>query len=1736
MTGKKGNRSAKHPRPGQLAWALSVTIGLRLAYLPLAAPAAILVDPNSDGYTNVNPDPNSITSFEDLFIGETATGAVRVDGASNGMSNHIYVGNQASGTGFLTVSGNSSVWTCSSGLVVGNYGAGKLTIENGGQVNNDYAWVGINDGSTGTIIVTESGSTWNSSGDVVLGFWSGGRAQLDVTNGAQVSTGDVHLARAQQGSMGTATVHGLGSTWTCSGFFVVGLSGSGTLHISGGALVSTEALNVANETGSIGDVTVNGSGSTLMATYGIGVGKKGDGTLSVTNGGAVVNIGATIGTSDYSSGLVTVDGPDSTWTNSSSLFVGDHGNGTLNILGGGQVNCAGGLIANENGSSGSVTVNGTGSIWTSEGSILVGHNGIGTLDICDGGQVSNTRGWIGSDHGSTSSGNVMVDGAGSIWTNTDALQVGEDGEGTLSITNGGQVSNANSARVGGRENGSVTVNGTGSTWTSSGKLSVSGRKNATLDITAGGRMNSAGGYVGEDLVAKITVDGMGSTWTNSGDLTVDVNGSLDITDGGQVNNLAAWIGYLEGSTSSVRVEGSGSSWTGSESLYVGFNGNGTLEIINGGLVDIAGTVWVGQYGGNGSIDFSNGTLITTSILAAPSDLTGTGTIYTEGWIFDKALLIDVSFDPNLQEQISGPGQNITVNVNLTGNGNFGAGYSGTGSASIVGGMTFHSSFGHIGLNNGSIGSITVDGIDSEWNIDNNVSIGCSGSGRLDIFNGARVANYKGTIAEKVSSMGTVTVMGSGSTWINETELYVGEYGDGLLSILDGGQVTNRQGMLGNENGSSGTVIVDGVGSSWNNIANLFIAYDGEGTLEITGGASVTNEIGLLGSRGAYGAVTVDGAGSNWTNNRYLAIGQEMGRLDISDGGHVAAGEDLLLYQDSTLAFGIASVNDPFLDVAEDASLDGDLEVSWSDGFTPNAGDSFAIITAATITGTFDTVTLADPGNGKAVSLSYEPTAVRVTVSCASDPNLDGDGDGVPDGCDVCPGVDDASIQCVFDEGSGTPDDPYLISSPTQLNSIGANPAEWDKCFMLTNDIDMSGIGNAYNIIGIQQGSSFTGVFDGNGHVISNIVIDTAQPSEVGMFGHIEGSEALGGIVRDLGLINPQITASSADFVGAFAGFSASEAQFWNCYVAGGNISGDRFVGGIAGGVSLGPVLANCYTTCSVSGTEAIGGLIGLAAITYIVDCYSGGAVTGSIDVGGLCGGLASSFVYQSYAYGPIVGTTNVGGVIGRSVEPLFVFDTFWDTQTTGQPFSLIGEGKTTAQMQDQATYLNAGWDFVGEKANGPSNYWAMPTPAGYPILWYQQDPLPPLPAFSGGSGTAQDPWLIATTDDLNCIESNPRLVESCYRLTNDLDLSGINLAHIGGGVFPFQGCFDGRGFTISNIVLEDPSFSFRNGFFSWVGGEQAEITDLHLQNVTADGFVVGGLLGRMQQGLVERCSVREGQLNAASTAGGFAGSCEGTATVESCFADIDVSSTGFEVGGFAGTIRHSVRVANCYARGDATGDEQVGGFAGILWNEAVIDKCYSTGLVTGNALVGGLIGEQSVFDTIVLDSFWDQTTSGQSNSDGGFPASTSSMQQKNQYLNANWDFQGETANGTDDIWRMCTNGIDYPKLRWQHDQLADWLCPDGVAAEDLALFTDQWLLALLTFDVAPLPNDGQVNWQDFAALHQTLQIATPPDGLPAFTRQWLAEGTTLPDLAPHGGDGRFDLKDFATIAHNWLTE
>ena len=193
---------------------------------------------------------------------------------------------------------------------------------------------------------------------------------------------------------GTVTVDGFysttPSTWTNSSSLGVGYRNSGTLNITNGGLVTNTQGSIGGYSGgpttASGTVTVDGSGGgnaskwTNNALY---VGYSGSGSLGITNGGIVSVSAASYVAygSNSTTSTVTVSGTNSKWsvtntagTTAYNLTVGNSGNGSLSITGGGTVKNAIAYIGyNATSTNSSVTVDSS-STWTT-GAVYVGYGG-----------------------------------------------------------------------------------------------------------------------------------------------------------------------------------------------------------------------------------------------------------------------------------------------------------------------------------------------------------------------------------------------------------------------------------------------------------------------------------------------------------------------------------------------------------------------------------------------------------------------------------------------------------------------------------------------------------------------------------------------------------------------------------------------------------------------------------------------------------------------------------------------------------------------------------------------------------------------------------------------------------------------------------------------------------------------------------------------------------------------------------------------------------------------------------------------------------------------------------------------------------------------------------------------------------------------------------------------------------------------------------------------------------------
>jgi GLUG motif-containing protein len=241
---------------------------------------------------------------------------------------------------------------------------------------------------------------------------------------------------------------------------------------------------------------------------------------------------------------------------------------------------------------------------------------------------------------------------------------------------------------------------------------------------------------------------------------------------------------------------------------------------------------------------------------------------------------------------------------------------------------------------------------------------------------------------------------------------------------------------------------------------------------------------------------------------------------------------------------------------------------------------------------------------------------------------------------------------VFEAGNGTAENPYQITTIEELDAIRDN---LDKDFLLMKNLDFNSdrsydnpsnkhhyiTGKGWKATGCdEEGTEFTGSFDGQGYSISNLFANHSNSCYSSLFGYLLDAE-----ISHLRLINVYVTGA-----GSFAGHSERSSVF-DCHATGEVVSSFFYVGGLIGR-NNGSII-NCHVSVDVTGDFfCIGGLVGLND-GVISACSAQGDVTGYNfkheihEIGGLVGGNIGS-IMNSNATGDVTGNTYVGGLVGAN--------------------------------------------------------------------------------------------------------------------------------------------------------------------------------------------------------------------------------------------------------------------------------------------------------------------------------------------------------------------------------------------------------------------------------------------------------------------------------------------------------
>jgi len=352
----------------------------------------------------------------------------------------------------------------------------------------------------------------------------------------------------------------------------------------------------------VGTAIVDTVGSTATLTH-LMVGHTLEGSLVVSEGGTLRATNVWVGFGSSVRGSMTVTGEESSLGVASQIFIGQDGIGELSILNGGTVfsNLAS-AVGNHIGSIGTLIVSGEGSTFrtiNTNQALYVGNNGIGTLTVSDSGSVSLTS-VLSLATNSTSTGTLNIgaavgDAAAAPGAVTASSVVFGSGTGNIVFnhTSNNYIFANNISGAGTITNKAGTTNLTGDLSGFTGSFDLEG---GTLSVVTSGVQTLSNSLTGSGTLAfrsgtaYLTGDSSGFTGTAdvSGTGMLSVNGTL----GGTVD-------VADGG----RLQGSGTV--------------GAIEVASGGTVAPGNSI--GTLNVSGNVSFASGSIYEVEANATSSD-------------------------------------------------------------------------------------------------------------------------------------------------------------------------------------------------------------------------------------------------------------------------------------------------------------------------------------------------------------------------------------------------------------------------------------------------------------------------------------------------------------------------------------------------------------------------------------------------------------------------------------------------------------------------------------------------------------------------------------------------------------------------------------------------------------------------------------------------------------------------------------------------------------------------------------------------------------------------------------------------------------------------------------------------------------------------------------------------------------------------------------------------------------
>lgn len=519
---------------------------------------------------------------------------------------------------------------------------------------------------------------------------------------------------------------------------------------------------------------------------------------------------------------------------------------------------------------------------------------------------------------------------------------------------------------------------------------------------------------------------------------------------------------------------------------------------------------------------------------------------------------------------------------------------------------------------------------------------------------------------------------------------------------------------------------------------------------------------------------------------------------------------------------------------------------------------------------------------------------------------------------------------------------------------------------LTADIDLT---ENWTPIGTND-NPFKGTFDGEGHVISGMKIDTPDQSECGFFGVIAG-----GTIKNLGLKNVDIKGRLN--VGAVVGLSESGGTISSCY-SDGRIDAYLCAGGIIGKAD-GVRIENCHSAVAVEVEGIGGGIVGVftAGNNIMKNCYSTGCLTGRSMLGGLLAELgdAANTISNCAALNPSIAELNHNKIGYRVVNG----NNPHGTRKNNFAFSAmkvngaaITEDDSRSMNGKDLTYnhttqtFDTGWEAIFDSTEA----WII-EPGRLPVLkgvggqdgampqWITDSEAADLYIGTEAELRAFRDRVNSADDDIyNGIKDKRVVLTADIFLTKEWEPIGAWTSRA------FQGTFEGGGHVIRGLRQSGGGC----GLFGFVEGGAVRNLGLEDARLTGNAWI-GAIAGNVIDGQIEGCYSR-GSVVEGVIAGGLAGAMSGNSAVRNSY------STGVVRGEIAaglvgGQRREMTGPSDCLTVENSysivtviSEDDMAGGLVGSVYQLQVRDSAALNGSLresTGGSgrihRIGAIVGD-----------------------------------------------------------------------------------------------------------------------------------------------------------------------------------